>query len=847
MSPNVYAQTPGINWQRTIGGSGNDYDYDLGTRLLTSTDGDFLCLGITNSNDGDVKVRIGFNDILLVRYSKDGVKRWSKNYGHSFCSANIGGFSQTSDGGFIIVCNFPGYLMDQKGHINILKTDSSGTLQWETSYPNTLGMDGAGIYQTPDNGYLMCASNMHIWLMRLDSAGHKVSEQFYGGIATGADEPYTISRTIDGGFAIAGYSNSTDGDFQGYSSAAKAFLLKVNSNGVKEWIKGYAGEYAFYAIVQDSMGNYYSGGNAIIEKMNNSGNVIWKKSFSGSFLGIINSITLTKDNGLAFCGYTQSSDGDFSTNVYKGRFWVGKVSQNDGTLAFQTFFGGNSEANTAEGIVQLEDEGLIVLGKTDNTNPFLLNYRGGQTDIWLIKLGAINTIKGSLFLDVNGNGIKDAGENPVDLGKIKVSKNKGDSVLLLPFNGNFIWDVDTGNYATTLVLDNPYYSIANNVRHSVFNNYYNTDSFSFPLVPIPGKTDLNVNLIPLTPARATSVLQYKLVYKNVGTEPVHSVSIRLVTDNRLALPVSIPAPATSVNGVYTWNIASLNPLDTGSIAMYFKSPNPTSLKQGDTLQFLAVILPDANDITPADDTSFLKQLIVSSYDPNGKTEANAGAITSAQVASGAYLNYTIRFQNTGTDTAFNVILRDTLESRLDLNTFQIISASHPYRCFIEDNNRLTWQFNNIHLPDSNVNEPLSHGYVTYRVRPKNTVEVGDTIHNTAAIYFDFNSPVSTNIERTVVLKYTPPRGSIPLPDANSLIYPNPSQGQITVKLHGAITGNIYLKIFNQWGQEVFSKIITKPSDNDLETTLNLAELPKGNYILKVRTVNKSYLHELLLL
>jgi len=104
----------------------------------------------------------------------------------------------------------------------------------------------------------------------------------------------------------------------------------------------------------------------------------------------------------------------------------------------------------------------------------------------------------------------------------------------------------------------------------------------------------------------------------------------------------------------------------------------------------------------------------------------------------------------GTDLAFNIVVRDTLSSKADWNTFEMMSASHGYTLSIEDGDKLTWTFNNIDLPYSSLNEPASHGYITYRIRPKSTVAVGDTIHNTASIYFDYNLPVLTNNAFTLI-------------------------------------------------------------------------------------------------
>lgn len=85
----------------------------------------------------------------------------------------------------------------------------------------------------------------------------------------------------------------------------------------------------------------------------------------------------------------------------------------------------------------------------------------------------------------------------------------------------------------------------------------------------------------------------------------------------------------------------------------------------------------------------------------------------------------------------------------------MIASSHTYQLSIDDGNKLTWKFNNIKLPYTGINEPNSHGYIAYKINPKPTVPPGDTIKNTAGIYFDYNLPIATNTEKTAILLLTP--------------------------------------------------------------------------------------------
>ncbi|MBK9515002.1 MAG: SprB repeat-containing protein [Flavobacteriales bacterium] len=107
------------------------------------------------------------------------------------------------------------------------------------------------------------------------------------------------------------------------------------------------------------------------------------------------------------------------------------------------------------------------------------------------------------------------------------------------------------------------------------------------------------------------------------------------------------------------------------------------------------------------------------------------------------IDYTIRFQNTGTDTAFLVVITDTLPQHLDPSTIRMGAGSHGFSWSLSGQGTLRWVFPNILLPDSNVNEPRSHGFVSFRIRPYEPLLPGTTIENTANIHFDFNPPVVT--------------------------------------------------------------------------------------------------------
>lgn len=135
--------------------------------------------------------------------------------------------------------------------------------------------------------------------------------------------------------------------------------------------------------------------------------------------------------------------------------------------------------------------------------------------------------------------------------------------------------------------------------------------------------------------------------------------------------------------------------------------------------------------------------IIGSFDPNDKQGFPLGWQAERYIEQGQAIDYLIRFQNTGNDTAFFVVIRDTLSALFDLASLRPGASSHPYNLEIEDN-ALKFIFNNILLPDSTTNEPASHGFVQFRINPRAELPLGTVVENNAAIYFDYNEPVVTN-------------------------------------------------------------------------------------------------------
>ncbi len=369
-----------------------------------------------------------------------------------------------------------------------------------------------------------------------------------------------------------------------------------------------------------------------------------------------------------------------------------------------------------------------------------------------------NTLKGSVFYDDNNNAIKDPGEDFFGNAVVAAQKTGIDTITITASNGIFNVEVDTGNYIIRPIqpaTHPPYYTAVPNFRTISHSNYFNTDSVSFAMQPIPGMRDIFVYIIPLDPARPGFNTDYMIVYGNNGTDTVPAGTVQFVPSNFVTVNSTDPIASSTSGDTLRWDYVNLGPHDTSFIIVHATIMAPPAVNIGDTLTSSASISPLGLDNEPKDNNFILNEDVVGSFDPNDKNENHAGKISTDQVNAGEYMQYIIRFQNMGTDTAFNIYVRDTLQNKLDWSTMEMVAASHPYH-LVKNDGICVWSFNNIALVDATHNEPASHGYIVYRIRAKTSVVPGDIINNKASIYFDYNLPVATNTETTVVTSVTVP-------------------------------------------------------------------------------------------
>ena len=198
---------------------------------------------------------------------------------------------------------------------------------------------------------------------------------------------------------------------------------------------------------------------------------------------------------------------------------------------------------------------------------------------------------------------------------------------------------------------------------------------------------------------------------------------------------------------------------------------------------------------------------IGSYDPNDKMGFPVGYGSEHLIKPNVDLEYKIRFQNTGTDTAFTVVIEDTISAELDLTTLRAGAASHDYTFELHEGRLARFIFNDIMLPDSNVNEAASHGFVKFRIQQQPDLPNGTIINNSAAIYFDFNDAVWTNttehqVQRDFIQVSTQ---NVFVPGVAVDVYPNPFSEAATFQVKGQTVNQFTFSVYDLSGREVRRK------------------------------------------
>ena len=330
--------------------------------------------------------------------------------------------------------------------------------------------------------------------------------------------------------------------------------------------------------------------------------------------------------------------------------------------------------------------------------------------------------------------------------------------------------------------------------------------------------------------------------KNEGTANMIQSSPCIIVEDGVMFRVYPDSLRLEANEEYEYALPARGTTYRFEIEQVINHPgmsHPVAVVEGCGLNYQGVFSTGfVNQLFMDDDDEFVDiecREVVASFDPNDKHGFPRGYGAEHLIRSNQSIEYLINFQNTGNDTAFTVTIRDTLSMYLDITTVRPGAASHNYTWDIDDNNILVFTFENILLPDSTTNYSASRGFIEFKISPYDGLpyDLFDIIiENQAAIYFDSNPPVLTNITNHKLgedfIEWSIASSHSELPNASIIVAPNPAQRIAEFLLDEWPAGIKHFELYDSQGRPVHQQeFIGK------KYQLYCEHLPKGLYFFKI--------------
>lgn len=712
----------------------------------------------------------------------------------------------------------------------ITKMDWKGTLEWARS------IGGAQVESVDD--------------LTVDAQGFVYTMGVFRNIADMDPGPGTANLNVTGGF----YANM--------------FIQKMDASGQFVWAKQVTGSYFQFGseIKTDGTENLYISGtfsetadfdpgpgtvsltangyDPFILNLDLDGNLVWARHITGSGNQTeeAKSIGFDKDGAVYVCGiFSQTAD----FNPGPGVFNLASASGSEDAFLMKLDSAGNMiwarrmGGTGADGAVSLHLDpygNMFMLGSFAGTvdfNPLApVNnlVSAGFIDIFLLNMTQNWNFSGTVFHDVNENGTRETDEPGL--------KNV---LISVPEAGAFATTDDAGQYRIySNIVGDTLKAAVNKPLWTITPAFAIPDSMETPMdfaAVYPLYHDLCLVTVNATRFRPGFTTDVQIYVTNIGTLPVDSAKVDLlIVTQTTPLPLEFisgnPTPTVEADDHFSWIIDSLGVGQSMWFTLRFRTPENTPINT-------PVVF--SSSVGPEDDANFENNFsrytnqVVNAVDPNDK-QVSPEMLMQEQLDTSA-LQYVIRFQNTGNFPASFVVIRDTLPAQLDLSTLQVQGASHPFVWRVYNERVLEFRFDPIDLPDSISNEPGSHGFVAFQAKTRSSsLAPGDSIVNSAGIYFDYNAPVITP---PAVFRVASLPVGVHYPAVASLdfsLMPNPgTQGRaVMLEFPERLKYDTQVAVYDAKGQVLH--VLHCPEG---QQKCYLPVLPAGVFMVQARTGNRS--------
>lgn len=444
-----------------------------------------------------------------------------------------------------------------------------------------------------------------------------------------------------------------------------------------------------------------------------------------------------------------------------------------------------------------------------------------------------NIISGRVYKDFNQNESFDNDDQPVTGNVVQITPNP--YLVVTHSDGRYDAYVDTGSYYLNIMNVPSYYSQVPSTDTVTFNSVDSLVEHDLRLEPVPGGHDVGIDIIQMNQMVVGDTVSHKIIVTNHGT---YSENVTLYfSPLSYSVPFSsfgISPSMSAVGNYYTANILNMAPGAQEEFIVTY----------GLGIQFLNIIGESSSheaecSIIPTDvdlqnNVVSINDVPVAPYDPNIKRVNEPQAIHIDDIDQYEWLNYTIYFQNEGNAPAIDVRVKDEIDTNLILSSLQIMDASDELSATILGR-EITFHFDSIMLPSIDVDENGSIGYVSFKLKRKDNLIVGNSIKNTANIYFDYNPPITTNTIVTRIFNDVGAEQETSNDEESIILFPNPNRGKLYVGNLKNDSENKTILIRDLTGKIYINKKI----DNQDVVSIDTRKLTPGIYLVQIgRTIKK---------
>lgn len=776
----------------------------------------------------------------------------------------------------------------------LMKADGNGNILWTKTYGGVGFEDGYALTETGSSELILTgftngfgAGGYDVFLVKTNATGDTILTNTLG--TSSAELSFAISPTNDGNFVLTG-QQETQGN-----SGQDVFFAKITPDCQQIWWHGFPlpGIETARSVVQTTSGQFALIGDkravsnserqVFLLSASSDGYLQWQNEFGGNLGDAGNAIRTAPNNGFVIAGFTTSfgagsSDGYLirtdATGTSLSNFIRGNIHSNLSNTCVPDNFGVNvpnylveiAGANTYYGTTDVNGNFNVPV-PAGSYNVRLLNpspiWHTCQDSVDVTVVGSFDTVTvnfsiysqspcPAMEVDLTTLGLRRCFQNVYavnyrNLGSQAASPATVEVTFdpwLTVDSTSIPWISQAGNtYTFELGTVQPFASgsfqayLTLDCDSTVLGQTHCSEAHIFPdalcFSPDPTWDGASIQ-VEANCTNGSVVFQVKNVGSGDMAEPLDLIVIEDVIigfQGQFQLPsFSDTTFVFNADGATFRMEADQSPGHPGN------SQPCVSVEGCGTSPFSTSFVVDypLNDADLFVDADCREN--IGSFDPNDKQGFPVGYGEQHFIEPGTDIEYLIRFQNTGTDTAFSVTVRDTLSEFLDPTSIEWGASSHPYRYELYGNGILKCTFENILLPDSNANEALSHGFVKFRAKQHPAIPLGTSIENRAGIYFDFNAPVVTNtvthtigtnfIEIDSVSSVQP----VTAPQPEVRVYPNPFDETALFELKNVEANHLVFLLFDMNGRQV------KQADFDKNKfQFERDGLPSGVYFFQIQS------------